>query len=360
MTRCGILALTGVVWLALARAPALANDSAAELAAGGIVLTQTSAIVMQREDLTLSQDSVHVRYEMRNDTGKPVTLRVAFPLPDLPVETPSGWSQLDRSGAETAHNIDLTTLREPNFLGFQVTSQGRDQTYATDIAAVLPDGRDIVRDLYRIGGWRLVLRPAWYERDPAPGRASVADPGPAVDRALRTLGAVSGDAASAMPRWATRITFHWPQTFAPGVTVIEHRYRPVLGLQLIAAIGPDPGRGAPDHGTWTGSGSTDLARDFCISGATDATLRAWYRGFLQADARRDGDAYAAARTLGYILRTARNWSGPIGFFHLTVEGAPVALCSDIPLHETAIGRMEATATNYVPSRDLRLLFPPAK
>lgn len=76
--------LDGKVWSTLAcclavsvAAPAMANDSASELAAGGLVLTRTDAIAMQREDLTLAPDEVTVRYEMRNDTGKPVTLRVA-------------------------------------------------------------------------------------------------------------------------------------------------------------------------------------------------------------------------------------------------------------------------------------------
>ena len=61
--------------LSLAAAvPAAANDSSSELAAGGIVLVKTDAITMQREDLTLSPSEVKVRYEMRNDTGQPVTL----------------------------------------------------------------------------------------------------------------------------------------------------------------------------------------------------------------------------------------------------------------------------------------------
>src|SRR5579871_4486292 len=82
----------GLPWLVLVAAlagarPAVANDSSSELAAGGIVLTKTDAIAMQREDLSLSPAEVRVRYEMRNDTGRPVTLRVAFPLPDVPKDT---------------------------------------------------------------------------------------------------------------------------------------------------------------------------------------------------------------------------------------------------------------------------------
>src|SRR5215468_10449147 len=69
---------------------ARANDSGSELAGGGIVLVKNDVIAMQREDLTLSPSEVRVRYEMRNDSGSPVTLRVAFPLPEIPAQTPGG------------------------------------------------------------------------------------------------------------------------------------------------------------------------------------------------------------------------------------------------------------------------------
>ena len=43
---------------------------------------KTDAITLQREDIVLSSSEVRVRYEMRNDTGQPVTLRVAFSMPN--------------------------------------------------------------------------------------------------------------------------------------------------------------------------------------------------------------------------------------------------------------------------------------
>ena len=63
--------------------PAIANDSTAELAAGGLVLTRTDAIVMKSEDLYISADEVRVRYVFLNTSGKDVTTRVAFPMPDI-------------------------------------------------------------------------------------------------------------------------------------------------------------------------------------------------------------------------------------------------------------------------------------
>jgi len=347
---------------------ARANDSSSELATGGLVLTKTDAITMQREDLTLSPDEVTVRYEMRNDTGKPVTLRVAFPMPDLPVGTPDGKALRGPDGQETGHNVNLPDVADPNYLGFYATADGQTLTTETEIRADLPDGRNIVQDLYRIGGWRLILQPNFYETDPTMKRIDGDDVGPTIHQALLKLHAIDGDEHAGMPLWATRITLHWMQTFKPGVTIVEHRYHPVLGGQLVAPTGKDPGEIDPDHGKWTGSGSADLAKDFCIDGETDKTLRDLYRAIATPAAH--PDRYLGAATLSYILRTARNWAGPIGTFHLTIKdgAAPhdptkmtvgaIALCSDLPLRETAPKQWEATVTNYVPSRDLRiLLFP---
>lgn len=63
-------------------APAGANDSTAEAAAGGLVLTKSDAIDMVSEDLFVSADEVRVRYVFRNRTAKNVRTIVAFPLPD--------------------------------------------------------------------------------------------------------------------------------------------------------------------------------------------------------------------------------------------------------------------------------------
>src|SRR5262245_52411875 len=60
-----------------------ANDSSATLAAGGLVLTRSNAIEMRAEDLYLSTHLVRVRYRFANVTAAPVTVEVAFPMPDL-------------------------------------------------------------------------------------------------------------------------------------------------------------------------------------------------------------------------------------------------------------------------------------
>jgi hypothetical protein len=373
------------VFLALL-APAFlarANDSASMLAAGGIVLVKTDKIVMQREDLTLSPSEIRVRYEMRNDTAAPVTLRVAFPLPEIPKETPDGLET-----TTGASNIDMAVPTEPNFLGFRVSANGVAIKPDLEIHATLAGGRDITAQLQAIGGWPLLLHPRIYEKpfEPAadpkdpPRQTDTWDIDAATRQKLRDLGALTEDSDGYDMLWTTHVTFHWMQVFPPGVTVIEHVYRPILGVQLTAPLSRSGGSGKIDveHGRWGGSGdATDAEKTFCIDSATSAAIRAAYKSALSARAASraaqhlppEDDPYITTYSLGYILKTARNWKGPIGTFHLTLEGgrvdvpsadggavAVMSLCTDLPLRETGPMRFEATARNYVPKDDLRVLL----
>ncbi len=351
MTKAFCLALA--LALSLAAAPAAANDSSSELAAGGIVLVKTDAITLQREDLTLSPTEVRVRYEMRNDTGRPVTLRVAFPMPEVPSEGPAGMTT-----STGGHNVAVRPPTDPNFLRFRVWADGHEIRPEVEIRALLPDGRDIAAALNEIGGPALVLQPGVFP-------SAEDKPLDAATRGkLAALGAIEkldgGDDGFRLP-WTARITFHWMQTFAPGVTVVEHSYRPVIGSRFIVIEG---------NSKLAGSGGEDPVRAFCIDAATDQAIRAADQRL--RDAKRPAGTDASllmGYTLGYILQTARNWRGPIGTFHLTLQGGPIVaegktvgevrittLCTDLPLRRTGPQRFEATVRDYVPKEDLRVLY----
>lgn len=94
-----------------------ANDSTAVLGAGGLVFTQSPDITMASEDLFISQDKIKVAYQFRNTSNKPITTRVAFPLPALALN-----SDMDMS-------IDPT---KANPMGFSVTVNGKKVKFATE------------------------------------------------------------------------------------------------------------------------------------------------------------------------------------------------------------------------------------
>ncbi len=327
--------------LALLTAPARADDGAAALAAGGLVFVKAPGIVMQREDLTVSASLIRVRFEMRNDRPEPATLRVAFPLPDVPLLTPGGWET--SSGAHVALAGDVT---DPRFIDFTVRVNGRPVQPDLEVRAMLPDGRDVSALLREVGGAALLLQPRWFD----PGTLA-----PAVRQRLLDAGAIkpaeAGDAASPdVAQWATRIRFHWEQIFPPGVTVIEHSYHPMLGFNYVEQI----------EGHWNGTGAGNLAQAFCIDPATGRAL-----GRLATP-----NHPAVGYEVAYTLSTAATWDGPIGTFHLTIEGgqvptggvftggnvALITLCTGLKLRQTGKLRFEATERDYRPSADLRVLF----
>jgi hypothetical protein len=327
--------------VALLMAPAHADDGAAALAAGGLVFVKAPGIVMQREDLTLSAAQIRVRFEMRNDRAAPATLLVAFPLPDVPLLTPGGWET--PSGASVALPGDVT---DPRFIDFTVRVNGQAVQPEVEVRALLPDGRDVSALLRDAGGNALLLQPRWFD----PGALT-----PVVRKRLLDAGAIKladpADPSSPdVSQWATRIKFHWQQVFAPGVIVIEHSYRPMLGFNHVDLR----------DGHWQGTGVSDLDHAFCIDPATDRALRGL------ATPKHELLGYEVA----YVLGTAATWDGPIGTFHLTLEGGPmpsggvfsggdvalITLCTGLKLHNTGKLRFEATEHDYRPPADLRALF----
>ena len=335
MAACfGLAVATGV--------QAHANDGAAALGAGGLVFVHAPGIVMQREDLTLSVADVRVRYEMRNDRGTPATLRVAFPLPEVPLMTPDGWET--RVGTSVALK---SAVSDPHYVDFQTRVNGAPVHPEVEVRALLQDGRDISALLRDAGGDALLLQPRWFD----PG-----DLAPAVRERLRAAGAiVPADTADPqspdVAQWRTHITFHWQQTFAPGVTVIEHSYHPLPGFNYVERV----------DGHWHGTGAGALDQAFCIDPPTATALQ-----------RLGGGAEPPiGYEVAYILGTAATWDGPIGTFHLTLQGGTtpmpagmfaggdmrvITLCTDLTLRRTATGRFEATVQDYRPAADLRVLF----
>lgn len=346
--------LLAAALIALMPAQAEANDSSSVLAAGGLVLVKTDAISMQREDLLISPSGIRVRYEMRNDQNVPVTLRVAFPLPEIPIDTPGGLNISDASGQTVAHMINLPFSVRPNFIAFLAWSDGKPLEPEVEVRAVLPDGRNIADALREIGGWSLVMYPKLFESAPKLDARAEAqyDVGPTVLRKLHELGVVDENDSAAWPKWRTYVTFHWQQTFRPGVTIIEHRYQAVVGQFMFSSR----------NGTWIGGGvgdPTNMNAGYCIDASTDQELRSMWPRATQG--------VLFAETLSYILTTGANWAGPIGTFHLTVDGVKPAwrgagvvksmsLCSEFPLQRTGPLRLEGTAQNYTPKQDLRLLM----
>lgn len=94
-----------------------ANDAVASLGAGGIVIGKTDAIVMEQEDLFVSEDKIRVAYVFRNTSKEAIETRVAFPVPEFP-ENPEMDLGLD--------------VNSSNPMGFSVKVDGKAKKFETE------------------------------------------------------------------------------------------------------------------------------------------------------------------------------------------------------------------------------------
>src|SRR4051794_24747375 len=131
---------TGALAAALAGAAATpfarANDSTAELATGGLVFVHNDNVEMRSEDLMISTKEIQVRYRFFNKSDKPVTVLVAFPMPEVTVDGPDD-------------NISLPTDDPVNLLAFATTVNSRPVTTKVEqrAFAVGLDHTQLLRDL---------------------------------------------------------------------------------------------------------------------------------------------------------------------------------------------------------------------
>ncbi|MCF4126580.1 DUF4424 domain-containing protein [Methylobacterium sp. SyP6R] len=301
-------------------APARANDSAAALDAGGLVLVRDPDITLASEDLRIGLDRIAVDYVFRNGAAAPKTLRIAFPLPAI------DGAQLSMSA------LSLPFKDRANFVGFTVRVDGVPVTPHLEERAYL--GKSEVTGLLARHG--LPLNPL-RRRDVEAALKRLA---PAVLRELETAGLIAEAKADSEALWRSEAKFHWEQTFPAGRELrVSHAYAPVKGNHLLAAD----------------EAATPAYRArYCLD---DAGLAGVRRLIAASPMKEQG--LTRAVEVPYIVTTARNWAGRIGRFTLTVDkGSPnalVSLCRQ-GVRKTGPTTFVWEAKDYVPDADLRILI----
>ena len=314
---------------ALAAPAALANDSVAETAAGGLVLGQSRDIDMVSEDLYVSAREIRVRYVFRNRSARAVRTIVAFPMPGIDL---SEDDAMDR-----ARPRDFSTRVDGRPVAMQV--ERRAALGAVDHSALL-------------AGLGVPVQNSEDGEGPTVDRA-LARLDPAQRRRLESLGLVQGynDTENGRPvrrynpRWTIRETWHWRQVFPAGRNiVVEHRYAPGAGGTATTALGNPNLRSEEFVG--------EARRRYCI----DAD-------FLAAAERlvRPGSGYINVNEewISYILTTGGNWRAPIGDFRLVVDKGDlrnlVSFCGQ-GIRRIGPTQFEMRRRNWRPTRDLDVLI----
>ncbi len=328
--------LTAAIAATLLAAPALANDSTAELAAGGLILKTTDSIEMRSEDLFISQKEVVVKYRFQNTSAAPVSTVVAFPMPDIGGE---GFFESDNG---------LPSDDATNLLQFHT----------------LVDGKPVKAQVEQKAFVKGVDRTAWLKAHGVPLAAHRPEAGKALD------GLSTADKAEAVklgiawvseydagkgweshhePAWVLKTTFYWTQTFPAGQVVnVEHRYIPAVGGSVDTIVGLS----APDNPEFQASINAERKK-YCVDASFAAAVK---------KARPKGEGSMSGFTekrVGYVLKTGANWAKPIGDFRLVIDkGAADNLVSFCATGVKKIGptRFEVLKKNYRPSSDLDILI----
>jgi hypothetical protein len=314
-------------------AGALANDSSAGLAAGGLVLTKTDAIQMRTENLSISAKLVHVHYVFANTSGHDVTLLVAFPLPDITIEGPDD-------------NITIPTQSPTNFLAFTTVADGHPVNAQVEQKA-LKNGVD---ETAFLRGLKIPLAPQLQSTDdaltrlPLDTQKKLVAMGLAIDN---DFDAGKGMEHHLSASWTLKTTYFWRQTFPANRTVVvDHKYQPSVGESAGTGWSDPSYVSEPDYATGRAL--------YCIDNDFLATARARHA---RAQAGKGGD-YSEQR-IAYVLTTGANWKAPIGDFTMTIDkGAAanlVSFCGD-GVKKIGPTRFQVHHTSFAPTKDVAILI----
>ncbi len=327
MSKLAFYAAAGLAALA-ATASAVANDSTAEMTAGGLVLKNSRNIDMLDEDLYVSADQIRVNYVFKNQGRADEKVIVAFPMPD-------------RKLADEGEG-DISWVSD-----FVTTVEGRPVQTQVERKAML-GGRDVTAVLAR---YRVPVAPNQRYQE------GVRDP---VEKAFASLEASEraelarsglielGDAGEILKYlWTVKETYYWTQTFPAGRELkIQHRYKPGAGGSVGSVLSGKFDR----NDAYT----RRYIAEYCVDQA-----------FLAAAARMsraggpDSGGLLPDTTVGYILKTGGNWRSPIRNFRLVVDkGSPdniVSFCGT-GVRKISPTQFEMRRTNWRPDRDLRVLI----
>lgn len=331
------------------RGSALADDSAASIAAGGLVARRETRIVMAKEVLRISPTKIVVDYDFRNDTDQDVTTEVAFPIPPY------------------SYGPENPEISDASFSSFKLSVDGKPVAFQIEAKATL-HGKDVTEiltadhiDIASFGRVRETVGAYPEIHTPDIERLS---------RTEQTRLAQAGlfDAEDGWGTWDAHLQYYWTQTFPAHSSIhIRHEYTPVEGFELMpletlknALEKTQPAANAKDAKFQ----SEDLAtlNRFCPD---PSLLPASIRAIENADP--ENGEFVYPQWVDFILTSANTWKQPIEDFTLIVERGKrrddfgprlISFCSpqDAPVEKLDADHFQVHLTNFVPAAELRIGF----
>ena len=330
MTRHWLIAAIGSTFF-FSPSPAVSNDTAAELSIGGLQFTRSASIAMESEDLKISLERVSVHYRFNNISMTPVTVTVAFPLPDI-----------DLSEGES---IAFPSSDPVNFVDFETRVDGQLIKLGIEQRAFIGD-KDVTPLLREL---KIAPLPIGAQQFRAQDLPEMTRKKMATEGLLQPAGSNERGRPLYEPAWTVKTSAFREQTFRPGSPVsVDHIYRPSVGgsadtilrkgLRQTQAMVPELDR---------------YRREYCV---TEDFLRKLDKIAGESQAN---DAMIQERRVSYVLKTGANWAGPIKDFRLSIapggDNRLVSFCTG-KLKPSAKDSLDFQATDFVPDRDIKLLI----
>jgi hypothetical protein len=262
---------------------ALADDTMARVAAGGITFVQSEDVRMLKETLEISTKKIRVKFTFLNESDKDIRTTVAFPLP--PICTTDHWQVEKRL---------LTS--------FTVRVDGRSVATTVVRKAVIGD-KDVTASLQAIG-----LSDAQIFQISDSNFANDLELTPNQTAAIKKL----GKNPEQFPPWDVSVTMIWDQTFPAGKEIIvEHSYAPIIGAVYTVPFGD----GSFSEPPWIPV-PIETTDEACIDELVRKGIEKQVRAYAK---RKPKEVFVTLHHVEYILSTGRNWKGPIGEFILRIE-----------------------------------------
>jgi hypothetical protein len=325
LTTAALGTALALVWAAAAGA----NDSTAGLAAGGLVLTKNADIEMRSEKLFISAKQVRVDYQFLNTSPKDVTVTVAFPMPDITVESMDD-------------NIAVPNPDSPNILGFSTLVDGKPVVAQVE-QKVISNGVDRTALLKSLG---VPLSPF----SEGTGKFLEKLPQATKDQLVKLGLAIAYDegdppVSHLQPTWTLKTTYYWTQTFPAGrALAVHHEYTPSVGSSAGTMWG------SKDDATSEGYAARKAK--YCVDDSFIAAIR---RGIAPGD----GMTQLQEERIDYILVSGANWKAPIGDFQMTIDKGStknlISFCGD-GVTKIAPTQFMVHHANFTPTKDVAVLL----
>jgi hypothetical protein len=318
-----------------------ADDGAASIAAGGIVMKRETRIKMANEVLTISVSKVTVDYDFRNDTDTDITTDIAFPIPP--------------------YELDFVkySINEQGFEDFKLLVDGKPVHFDTESKARLGN-RDVTPILRHYG---IDVATFGHFDEVHNQSRDIRKLSPSQRKALIAAGLLDNDPDTDWVSWKVEKKYYWKQTFpAHATTHISHTYSPVVGFGLVPQssfnAAKQTARAADIKDPGVDRESVEEVKSVC---PTDALLAS-----LEKARSRDSQSqgYGYLEYVDFILTTANTWKQPIADFTLFIERPHdnhredyvVSLCWPGRVEQVQPNLFKATATDLIPTHELRIGF----